>query len=107
MKLIDRPDLQLAVRELKASCMRAKCHDGIASAALAKYGDHGPQISGVVRDHFPTSIKEALRDLARSITAHSDAGWKLRPKGVRISTMRKLSSEVAQTYGHGFYGPQP
>ena len=42
-------------------------------AALAKYGDHGPLVSGVVRDHFPKAVKDELRMLAHLITDAGDA----------------------------------
>lgn len=41
--------------------------------AEAKYGDHGPLVSGVVRGHFPADVKKVLRELAHFITEAGDA----------------------------------
>jgi hypothetical protein len=42
-------------------------------AALAKYGDQGQLVSGVVREHFPKAVKDDLRKLAHLITEAADA----------------------------------
>ena len=43
----------------------AKEHGTLVRKALERYGDHGPLIAGVVRDHFPKKVKDTLRHLAR------------------------------------------
>lgn len=101
------PKFDKAIEHFTRSVMASKEHSSLVESALNKYGDHGPQISGIVREHFPESVKYKLRDLARKVTAESDAAWAARPKGVRDSTMRKLSQAVAKLHGSGFYGPQP
>ena len=96
-----------AREHFRRACFASKLHITSAEQALALYGDHGPQISGCVRDHFPEDVKDHLRALAREVTAEGDAARAARPKHVRTETMRLLASLVAEKYGHGFYGPQP
>jgi len=82
-------------------------HDELAKAALLVFGDHGAQISGCVRAHFPEPVKDELRALAQEVTAACAKGATLRPRGVRSSTMRALARDVAARDGAGFYGPRP
>ena len=105
--LLNRDDLRKAQEFYAAACRYSREHSRLSSESLRKYGDHGPNISGVVRDHFPQTVKEHLRALARSVTAACDRAQESRPKRVRSSTMRKLASAVARRDGAGFYGPQP
>ncbi len=105
-KLLARKDLQRATRLFAKATAASRKHSNLTRNALEKYGDHGPQISGVIRDHFPQHVKDELRRLARDVTEYSNAGYEARPKGVRQSTMRELASEVARRGGSGFYGPQ-
>jgi hypothetical protein len=107
MNILSRPEFKPAIEWFINSVKSAQEHDKIAAAALEKYGDHGATISGIVREHFPDNIKKRLRTLASQVTEYSNNAWKTRPRGVRKSTMRKLSQAVAQKYGHGFYGPRP
>ena len=39
----------------------------------AKYGSHGPLVSGVVREHFPASVKARLRALVNDMNALDNA----------------------------------
>lgn len=105
--LRNRPDLSAAAYMFSAACAASRAHSALAGYALKAYGSTGPQISGCVRDHFPEQIKNALRLLAAEVTARSDAAYNARPWGVRSTTMRALSREVAAAVGSGFYGPQP
>jgi hypothetical protein len=96
-----------SVAHFKKAVAASRAHAKLANEALSKYGEHGPLISGVVRDHFPKRIKDRLRELAHEVTRQSDLAWAARPARVRSSTMRRLSSQVAKEYGPtGFYGPQ-
>jgi hypothetical protein len=106
MKLINRAYLQPAVELFSESVKASREHSALAKRALEKYGDHGSQISGIVREHFPENVKTQLRALARKVTEKSDAAYAIRPRGVRHTTMRKLAAEVAERDGSGFYGPQ-
>jgi hypothetical protein len=106
-KLIDQAKFARAVEHFRLAVESSKQHSALAASALKKYGSHGPDISGVVRDHFPANVKTDLRLLARNVTEQRDAAWAARPRGVRASTMRRLGTEVADRYGSGFYGPQP
>ena len=96
-----------ARKHFRRACTASKLHRACTLSALERYGDHGPQISGCMRDHFPEDVKDRLRALAQAVTAEGDAARAARPKRVRMETMRLLAFLVAEQYGHGFYGPQP
>lgn len=103
--LID-PRLELPRDLFAAACKFSRWHDEESAKALEKYGDHGPGISGCVRDHFPDEVKEDLRRLAMAVAFNSDLAHQARPKGMRKATMRALAQAVATRDGSGFYGPQ-
>jgi hypothetical protein len=105
--LLGRADLAPAAHCYGLACLASRQHDASAARAFKQYGDHGPAISGCVRDHFPARVREQLRELARRVTLHSNAAWAARPARVRSSTMRDLGRAVAQRDGAGFYGPRP
>jgi hypothetical protein len=105
--LLDNPNFEEAALHFADACRYSREHAFFAAAQLKVFGDHGPAISGCVRDHFPADRKETLRYLARLCAQASDRAWKARPSRVRSATMRKLSRLVAQRDGAGFYGPQP
>lgn len=105
-KLLARPDLQTAARLFADACRCSREHDELARKALQRYGNHGPDISGCVRDHFPEAVKAELRLVAHNVSAFSDAAWHHKPRGVRLTTMRALASAVARRDGSGFYGPR-
>lgn len=107
LDVLNRPDLTLAAQMFANACRVSRDHSALALAALKRYGSHGPDISGCVREHFPERIKAELRLLAMTVTTYSDAAWKNRPRRVRAGTMRKLARAVAARDGSGFYGPQP
>jgi hypothetical protein len=104
--VLNRPDLRRARKLFEMACAASRRHSKLAAYALRKYGDHGPQVSGCVRDHFPGHWVFTLRELALSVTRFSDAAYAARPERVRFQTMRKLATAVATKYGSGFYGPQ-
>jgi hypothetical protein len=105
--ILTRPDLALPREYLAAACALARAHRELTALALARYGDHGPQVSGCIRDHFPEVTKDELRRLGRAINASVSAAWAAKPSRIPQSTMRKLSCAVATRDGSGFYGPQP
>lgn len=105
--LLNRADLAPAAELFAMACASSREHSALARRALTEYGDHGPLISGCVRDHFPEWVKDGLRALARDVTRCSGLAHSLRPKRVRTSTMRALGQAVAARDGSGFYGPQP
>jgi hypothetical protein len=105
--LLTDPKFSIARDFFVQACQASRQWDSLLSAALAKYGDHGPQISGVGRDHFPDDVKAELRKAAGWVSLSSGIAWDARPKGVRNETMRKLARAVATRDGSGFYGPQP
>lgn len=101
------PEFDACRQWLEASCDAAKAYDDLAAAALAAYGDHGPLVSGCVRDHFPAATKAALRYWA-SLASHClRVAHDCRPPRVRTSTMRALGAEIAARRGSGRYGPSP
>lgn len=104
--VLTRPDLQAAATAFALACTYSRAHDALAAALLEVHGSHGPQISGVVRSHFPEPDKQILRALCTGVNAASDAGYDLRPIGVRTATIWALSRAVAKRDGYGFYGPR-
>jgi hypothetical protein len=89
------------------SCAASRAHIDLAKSAFRLYGDHGAQVSGCVRDHFPEAVKETLRQLARQCREHSEAAHAARPKFARKAFMVRVGQNVAARDGAGFYGPQP
>lgn len=107
LDVLSRPDLAAARYLFEQACRASRMHDAETKAALQRYGEHGPQISGCVRAHFPEEVKNRLRGLAQAVTHRSDAAYAARPPRVRFTTMRHLAQSVATRDGAGFYGPQP
>lgn len=105
--LLTRPDLAPAAVLFAAACLASREHAMRSNTALVTFGDRGSPISGCVRAHFPRAVKDTLRELARSVTRHSDAAYTARPSRVRMATMRALSRAVAARDGSGYYGPRP
>lgn len=106
MNVLNRPDLAVARDYFADACSASRAHSRLTNEALETFGDHGSLISGIVREHFPISVKTDLRILARAITRASEQAYAARPKGVRMATMRALSRAVAKRDGSGFYGPR-
>ncbi len=104
--ILTREDLMLSGIGFALACKFSREWDSALDDALRVYGDHGPFISGCGRDHFPESVKDSLRELARKVTAASDGAYASRPRGVRVETIRKLGRAVAKRDGSGFYGPR-
>ena len=105
--LLNDPRYAKAERWFTAACLASSSHAMLAKEALTLYGDHGPAISGCVRDHFPDDVKNHLRELARACSSASENGHKARPRYARKASMVHLAREVATRDGSGFYGPQP
>lgn len=101
------PKLEKAQSLFELSCAASRKHSDVAQAAIEKYGDHGPLISGCVRDHFPEEIKEELRELAQEVHRLRNLALDNRPKGVHKETMYRLAREVSHHDGKGFYGFAP
>lgn len=81
---------KVALSYLRESAAWKTEHSDLTRECLRAYGDHGPLISGVVRDHFPELLKNRLRDLARERTRCLDRAvvcW--RASGRRMSTLRR------------------
>ena len=101
-----RADLAKSAELFAAACYQSRAWDNELSVSLFRYGGHGPSVSGIGRDHFPSHVKDNLRDLARQVSAFSDLAYKARPNRVRVATLRKLARAIAARDGSGFYGPQ-
>ena len=79
-----------AIRLLQASRVQDGIYQRKVRIALKRYGNHGPLICAVVRDHFPESVKVQLR-MAYGITELQDrslAHWQA--AGCRLQTWRQL-----------------
>ena len=105
--ILERADLREAQKLFAMACAASRLHNALASYGLERFGDHGSQISGCVREHFPEALKNELRALSYMVTRYSDLGHDARPSRVRSATMRHLARSVATRDGSGFYGPQP
>jgi hypothetical protein len=67
------------------------------SHALKTYGDHGPLISGVVREHFPEDVKRDLRQTAHVYTFALDASLAHWQAGRRtLETWRRERDTLAR-----------
>ncbi len=104
--LLTRPELAVARGLFVSVCRISREHSASLAEALKTYGDHGPNVSGIGRDHFPECRKSYLRSLARNVGTLSDAAWAAKPPRVRRATMRALARAVARRDGSGLYGPQ-
>lgn len=105
--ILERADLLEAQKLFAMACAASRMHSELAAIGLERFGDHGAQISGCVREHFPEALKNDLRALASMVTHYSDLAHDCRPLRVRRDTMRHLARSVATRDGSGFYGPQP
>jgi hypothetical protein len=103
--ILDNPKFTHVVEHYRKACAASRRHSEVAEIAFSKYGEHGPQISGCVRDHFPSSVKDELRMLARECSESMDAARACRPKYVQTETIAKIGRLVATQDGCGFYGP--
>ena len=97
----------IVAAEFAKACAASRAHMAGALAALAEHGGHGPLVSGCVRSHFPESVKDSLRSLARQVGAHDDAAMAARPKGMHAATVQRIGRAIATRDGSGYYGPQP
>lgn len=80
-----------------------RAYERLSRGALAKYGSHGALVSGVVRGHFPSAVKDELRYMIRRFQAVKDASiahWYA--SGART---RYQDTELARLVGSaGHYG---
>ena len=104
--ILNNPKFTEVVAHFVAACKASREHSALASKCLNLYGSQGSSISGVVRDHFPSMVKDELRRLARLVTTESDAAYAARPKRTWVATIRTLGQLVARRDGSGFYGPR-
>lgn len=102
----DGAQTALATLRLTQAYVASRLHSQMAETFIAAYGDgNGDQISGSVRDHFPTEVKDALREVARSVTkclSDSREAWR-RAGRTHATWMREKEQTIARD-GRGFYG---
>ena len=82
-----------ATLALHAADALHEAHVNIVGHALITYGDAGPLVSGIVRDHFPEPIQTTLRFLAHQESrerARSLSHWKA--AGKTLATWRRLET---------------
>jgi len=103
---IDDPKFYDARLYFRMACSFSRLHAMLVDDALRAFGEHGPYVSGVGRDHFPAHVKEQLRYLAERVGFYSKLAYDSRPPRVRKATMRYLARVVATEDGSGYYGPQ-
>lgn len=101
---LTREDLQESAKHFTRAYRASRLHSAYAAQCFIRYGDQGPDISGVVRGHFPESSKDRLRSLARAVGAMIDAAWQAKPARVQRTTMFKLRNAIIDRDGRGFYG---
>lgn len=106
-RLYNRPDLSAPRFWLAAACAASRLHATLTRHALHAFGDHGPVVSGCVRDHFPDAVKNELRALAKHVGECSTRARVVAPSRTHEKTIRRLGHLVATRDGSGFYGPQP
>ena len=99
------PKFAEVVAHYAAACKASREHSRKAGIALETYGDHGWIFSGCVRDHFPSTVKDELRALARLVSDEMDKAKAARPYRARMSTVAHIGRLVATREGVGFYGP--
>lgn len=102
---LNDPKFAGVVAHYVAACKASREHSRKAGIALETYGDRGAQISGCVRDHFPSSVKDELRALARLVSEEMDKAKAARPYRAHMSTVAHIGRLVATREGVGFYGP--
>lgn len=102
-KALRDPRFEKAREHFRYAFALSREHQRIFRRALRRYGDHGPQISGIIRDHFPERTKWRLRDLCRRMNEAADLGFKARPRFIQHATMRALYALIREQEGTGFY----
>ena len=89
---------------LRKAIATSKNHAKLTTWALARFGDHGPQISGCMRDHFPDPVKDRLRKLARKVSHYNDKARSARPYRSHMASVHKRARALVRQLGTGFYG---
>lgn len=105
--ILSDPKFASVVAHYERACEASRLHRDMSKMAFDYYGNHGPQISGCVRDHFPEQIKNDLRNLARRVSDEMVKAKAARPKRTRLMTVARIGRLVATRDGVGFYGPAP
>lgn len=76
---------------LRASVRVYEVYYATVRDAEQTYGNHGPLISGIVRDHFPEELKDTLRELCRRGNRERNRSYThWRAAGRTVGTWRRL-----------------
>lgn len=102
-ELMNRPELAEAREQFELAFRYSREHSKQVDDACKKYGDHGPQISGVIRDHFPDDVKEQLRLLCWLMNTANEGAYKMKPKGMHRTTFYRFRDAIRERVGTGFY----
>lgn len=87
---LKEPQFAEMVECFKAALVQKAIYSRIVKVSLFAYGSHGPDISGVVRDHFPEWIKMTLRNTLRASYSFEDTGRRRAPTGTRSTTVSAI-----------------
>ena len=80
-----------ATHAARAADHLLKAYYAMVQDAEKAYGSHGPLISGIVRDHYPTEVKDTLRETISRASRERDRGWAhWRAAGRTLGTWRRL-----------------
>lgn len=102
--ILSRTDLQESANHFTRADRASRLYSAYAAQCLRRYGDQGPQVSMIVRDHFPESSKNRLRGLACAVGKMLDAAWQAKPARVKINTMFKLRHAIIERDNRRLYG---
>lgn len=96
---------QTAEQLLVLAYAHSRAHTELAKLAMEQHSDHGSLIAGCVRDHFPTEVKDRLRNLALEIGPLMDESKRIwRKSGKHLRTWIRLKDQVVARDGKGYYG---
>lgn len=91
---------EVANRVLARAAECSRKHGDVAREFESQYGGQGPVISAVVRDHWPSNVKDRLRRLARAASGSRFAYELIRATGQGLGAYRKAHDR----HVFGFYG---
>lgn len=87
---LKEPQFAEMVECFRASLTLKAVYSRTVKMCLFSYGDHGPDISGIVKEHFPKWAKDLLRGLLRKSYEFQGAGERSRPAGTRSATVTAI-----------------
>lgn len=87
---LKEPQFADMVECFKASLVQKAAYNRIVRACLFSYGNHGSDISGIVREHFPEWAKVLLRSTLKMSYVFQDEGRRKAPTGTRSTTVTAI-----------------